>query len=88
MVALFAREETGAKIVGTATPGKLVSHTGFKIDRGFTLALPVAAFTSWGGTRLDGTGILPDLLVDFSYADAREHGDRQLCNALELCKNL
>ena len=88
MVALFAREETGAKIVGTATPGRLVSHTGFKIDHGFTLALPVAAFTSWGGTRLDGTGIQPDSVVDFSYADARERSDRQLSSALDLCKNL
>ena len=62
MVALFAREATGAKIVGTSTPGRLVSHSGYKIGHGFTLALPVAAYTSWGGTRLDGTGIQPDVL--------------------------
>jgi hypothetical protein len=34
MVALFAREEAGAKIVGAATPGRLVSHTGFKLGHG------------------------------------------------------
>jgi C-terminal processing protease CtpA/Prc len=60
MVALFAREETGATIVGSETPGRLVSHTGVKLGHGLTLALPVAAYTSWAGTRLDGIGIKPE----------------------------
>src|SRR5205814_10566061 len=66
-VALFAREEAGAEIVATAPPGRLVSHTGFKLGHGFTLALPVAAYISWAGTRVDGTGLAPDLSVDWSY---------------------
>ncbi len=35
MVALFAREEARAQIVGAATPGKLVTHTGVKLGSGF-----------------------------------------------------
>lgn len=83
MVALFAREEAGAKIIGTATPGRLVSHTGFKLGHGFTLALPVAAYSSWNGTRLDGTGIEPDTVVDWSYSQARRGVDNQLATAVD-----
>jgi len=88
MVALFAREEAGAKIVGTATPGRLVTHTGFKIGHGFTLALPIAAYVSWKGTRVDGNGINPDLPVDWSYSDARNGGDSQLQSAVGVAKGL
>jgi len=84
MVALFAREEAGAKIVGKATPGRLVSHTGFKLGNGFTLALPVAAYSSWNGTRLDGSGIEPDTVVDWSYSEARSGVDNQLAAAVEI----
>jgi carboxyl-terminal processing protease len=86
MVALFAREEAGAKIVGTATPGRLVSHTGFKVGRGFTLALPVAAYISWAGTRADRNGINPDVPVDWSYSDARRGVDNQLRAAVCIAK--
>lgn len=88
MVALFAREATGAKIVGTSTPGRLVSHSGYKIGHGFTLALPVAAYTSWAGTRLDGTGIQPDVVVDWSYSDVCQGVDSQLATAVSLSNTL
>lgn len=88
MVALFAREEAGAKIVGTETPGRLVSHTGFKLGHGFTLALPVAAYVSWAGTRVDGVGITPDVDVDWSYSNARNGADNQLRSAVSVAKTL
>jgi C-terminal processing protease CtpA/Prc len=88
MVALFAREEAGAKIVGTATPGRLVSHTGFKLGHGFTLALPVAAYVSWAGTRVDETGIEPDVHVDWSYSDVRNGNDNQLHTAMTVLETL
>jgi C-terminal processing protease CtpA/Prc len=82
MVALFAREEIGAPIVGSSTPGRLVTHTGAKLGHGFTLALPIAAYVSWAGTRLDGNGLIPDLCIDWSYADARNGHDTQLDAAM------
>jgi carboxyl-terminal processing protease len=88
MVALFAREEAGATIIGSATPGRLVSHTGFKVGHGFTLALPVAAYVSWAGTRVDGKGINPDVVVDWSYSDARRGADNQLQSAVSVAKGL
>jgi carboxyl-terminal processing protease len=88
MVALFAREETGAMILGTATPGRLVSHTGFKVGFDLTLALPVAAYLSWAGTRLDGDGVAPDKTIDWSYSDARGKIDNQLSAGIALARML
>ena len=88
MVALFAREELGASIVGSSTPGRLVSHTGVKLGHGLTLALPVAAYISWGGTRLDGSGLVPDVNVEWSYSEARKGEDIQLNTAATVVKTL
>jgi len=88
MVAVFAREETGAKIVGSTTPGRLVSHSGFKVGYGFTLALPIAAYLSWAGTRLDGAGIKPDVPIDWSYSDTRAGIDKQLSAGMAVAKSL
>ena len=88
MVAQFAREQAGATIVGMATPGRLVSHTGFKLGYGLTLALPVAAYVSWEGTSLDGTGITPDLKVDWSYSDIRAAVDPQLLAAVRWTREM
>jgi len=84
MVALFAREELGAKIVGVETPGKLVTHSGFKLSQGLTLALPVAAYVSWAGTSLDGVGLKPDAIADWSYTNSRNRIDSQLDQAVAI----
>jgi C-terminal processing protease CtpA/Prc len=43
MVALLAREEIGAIVVGTLTPRKLVRHCGANLGHGLTLAVRVTA---------------------------------------------
>lgn len=88
MVALFAREETGAKVVGMATPGRLVTHTGFKIGHGFTLALPIAGYLSWAGTRLDGSGLTPETVVDWSYPERRRGLDSQRLAGIAMARTL
>lgn len=84
MVALFAQERRLATIVGIPTPGRLVSHRGFEIGNGYTLVIPVAAYVSWEGTQLDGTGIQPDLPVEWSYEAAIAGGDHQLERAFDI----
>jgi C-terminal processing protease CtpA/Prc len=85
MVALFAQERGLATIVGMPTPGRLVSHRGFKVGHGFTLVVPTGAYVSWIGTRLDGTGIVPTERVDWSYDQIVNHGkDVQLKGAHRL----
>jgi C-terminal processing protease CtpA/Prc len=54
MVTLFAKENSLATIVGTKTPGRLISRTGTKVGAGYQLVFPVAAYQSWNGTRIEG----------------------------------
>lgn len=83
MLAQFAQENHLATIVGTRTAGRLVSRSGVKIGREYTLVLPVAAYTSWNGVRIEGKGITPDVPVDWSYEAALQDHDPQLQAALE-----
>lgn len=84
MVALFAQERGLATIVGMPTPGRLVSHRGFDIGHGLTLVIPTGAYVSWMGNRLDGTGLKPDMLADWSYKATIERKDVQMQAARQL----
>src|SRR5439155_21128542 len=61
MVAGFASEYGLATLVGTKTAGRLVATSAFKVGFGYRVALPVAAYFTWQGTNLEGTGIVPDV---------------------------
>jgi carboxyl-terminal processing protease len=83
MVAQFAQENKLATIVGTKTPGRLVSRTATKLGFGYRLIVPVAAYVSAKGTQIEGKGITPDIDVPWSFADAMEDRDNQLAAAVE-----
>jgi len=82
MVAQFAQENQLALIVGTKTPGRLVSRSAFKLGYGYRLVIPVAAYVSANGTQIEGRGIVPDLLIPWSFTDAVEGTDNQLSAAI------
>jgi C-terminal processing protease CtpA/Prc len=84
MVTLFAKENSLATIVGTETPGRLISRTGTKVGAGYQLVFPVAAYQSWNGTRIEGLGIETDIRVPWSFEDAQRGEDTQLDRALEV----
>jgi C-terminal processing protease CtpA/Prc len=86
MVTLFAKENSLATIVGTETPGRLISRTGTKVGAGYQLVFPVAAYQSWNGTRIEGLGIEPDIRVPWSFEDAQRGEDTQLDRALEVLR--
>ena len=86
MVALFAKENSLATIVGTETPGRLISRTGAKVGAGYQLVFPVAAYQSWNGTRIEGLGIEPDIRVAWSFEDANRGEDVQFDRALEVLR--
>jgi carboxyl-terminal processing protease len=77
MLAQFAQENHLATIVGQRTAGRLVSRSGVKIGHEYTLVLPVAAYRSWNGFRIEGKGITPDIPVDWSYEAALDGQDPQ-----------
>lgn len=88
MVTQFAKENRLATIVGMRTAGHLVAREGFKIGNRYRLILPVAAYVSWLGTRIEGKGIEPDVPVDWSFADAVHDRDVQLERAIEVAQSL
>ncbi len=84
MVAQFAQENGLATIVGTKTPGRLVSRKASKLGFGYRLVVPVAAYISAKGTQIEGKGIVPDVEVSWSFKDATEGRDNQLDAAKEI----
>jgi C-terminal processing protease CtpA/Prc len=83
MVAAFAAENGLATIVGTRTPGRLVGSKPFKLAHGYFLILPVGAYLTWQGKRLEGEGINPDLDVPLSYESVSKGRDNQLDAAIQ-----
>ena len=88
MVAAFAEENNLATIVGTKTPGRLLSGTAFKVGHGYILGLPVAGYLTWQGRTLENNGITPAFSVDLSRDALREGRDTQLEQAAEVVKAL
>jgi len=83
MLAQFAQENSLATIVGTKTPGRLVSRSATKLDAGYRLIVPVAAYVSAKGKQIEGNGIQPDVAVPWSFQDAVQGKDNQLAAAIE-----
>lgn len=82
MVAAFAAENHLARIVGTTTPGRLVGSKPFKLSHGYFLILPVGAYITWQGQRLEGRGVKPDVEVTLQYAAVSCGRDNQLDTAI------
>jgi len=88
MVAAFAADNRLAKIVGTSTPGRLVGSKAFKVGDGYFLILPVGAYVTWKGNRLEGQGIKPETEVPLSYEAISNGRDNQLDAAVEIVRHL
>lgn len=84
MLAQFAQENHLATIVGTKTPGRLVSRSATKLGNGYMLVVPVAAYISAKGKQIEGNGIVPDIEVPWSYQEAVAGRDNQLEAAVAL----
>src|SRR3989442_5791936 len=88
MVAAFAEENKLATIVGTKTPGRLLSGTTFRVGSGYVLGLPVAAYLTWQGRLIEGKGVSPGVPVALSPEQLIAGQDTQMQRALELAKNI
>jgi carboxyl-terminal processing protease len=82
MVAGFASEYKLAHLVGVKTPGKLVAASSFKVGHGYRIVLPVGAYFTWQGTKLEGQGVEPDSVEPLNPADLAMGGDTQLNRAI------
>jgi C-terminal processing protease CtpA/Prc len=88
MVSAFAEENNLATIVGTKTPGRLLSGSAYKVGNGYILGLPVAAYLTWQGRMLENNGIVPKFSIELSRDALREGRDTQLETAVEVAKAL
>jgi C-terminal processing protease CtpA/Prc len=88
MVAAFAEENNLATIVGTKTPGRLLSGGAFRVGHGYILGLPVAAYLTWNGKTLENNGIVPTVSAFLSREALRDGRDSQLEKAVAVVKSL
>jgi carboxyl-terminal processing protease len=88
MVAAFAEENGLATIVGTKTPGKLLSGRTFRVGSGYILGLPTAAYVTWQGRMIEGKGVLPSVPVELSPEQLLAGEDTQMQKALALAKDM
>jgi len=88
MVAAFAEENRLATILGTKTPGRLLSGSAFKAGFGYIVGLPVAAYLTWGGRLIEGNGVSPSIGVEQPPEQLLEGEDPQMQKALELARDL
>jgi len=88
MVSAFAEENNLATIVGTKTPGRLLSGSAYKVGHGYILGLPVAAYLTWQGRMLENNGIIPKFSIELSRDALKEERDPQLETAIEVAKSL
>jgi C-terminal processing protease CtpA/Prc len=88
MVAAFAEENRLATIVGTKTPGRLLSGGAFKVGHGYILGLPVAGYLTWQGKMLENNGISPAVPTQLSREALRDGCDTQLETAVAVAKAL
>ena len=86
MVSAFAEENNLAIMVGTKTPGRLLSGGAFKVGHGYILGLPVAAYLTWQGRMLENNGITPKFCIELSRDALREKRDTQLETSVEVVK--
>ena len=63
MVSAFAEENNLATILGTKTPGRLLSGSAFKAGFGYMVRLPVATYLTWQGKLIEGRGVTPSIPV-------------------------
>jgi carboxyl-terminal processing protease len=88
MLVQFAQENGLGTVVGNKTPGRLVSRSAFKIGNNYRIVIPIGAYVSWRGNRIEGKGITPDVPVDWSYEEALHARDNQLSKAVQVAQEL
>ena len=86
MVAAFAEENHLATIVGTKTPGRLLSGSAFNAGFGYIVGLPVAAYLTWQGKMIEGKGVAPNVPVELPPEQLLAGEDPQMQRALELAR--
>lgn len=71
-------------LVGTTTYGKGVVQQIFPMTDGTSVKLTISEYFTPNGRNIDGTGIEPDVEVEYEYDEENPDADNQLEKALEI----
>jgi carboxyl-terminal processing protease len=86
MVAAFVSENHLGKTIGTRTAGEVLGGANFRVGSEYRVRIPVAAWYTWAGRTIEGTGVAPDVPVDVQFDDLSRQKDRQLEAAIEFAR--
>lgn len=84
MAAQFAKDSKLAILVGQTTAGLVLGATVINMGKGYSLFLPVFGWFSAGGTHNEGSGVVPDVVIDIDPVRLSRGEDDQVNKALEL----
>ncbi len=84
MVAVFAKENQLAALVGTTTAGEVMGGATFKVGDGYNLRIPITTWQTWNGTQIEKVGVAPDSSLDFDPQQSSEGRDLQMEAALRI----
>jgi C-terminal processing protease CtpA/Prc len=87
MITAFAIENGLATVIGSRTAGRLLGGNSFKVGYGYRIAIPVVAYRTWQGARLEGKGIEPNVAAPYSPEAFRDGIDTQLNVARDVLLN-
>jgi carboxyl-terminal processing protease len=87
-VAGFVKDHKLGILVGRRTAGTLLGWSTFRLEHDYRLVIPVSNYLTWEGKCFEGTGVEPDVEVDFSADAARQGTDQQLEKAWEVARSL
>ena len=75
------------QLVGTTTYGKGVVQQLFPMTDGTMVKLTIAEYFTPKGRNIDGTGIVPDVEIEYVYDETNPEADNQMEKALELLRS-
>lgn len=84
IVVQFAKDAKLATLVGEKTAGLVLGADVFNVGYGYKLFLPVFAWYGPSGSHNEGSGVVPDILIDVDPARLSGGEDDQLNKALEI----
>ena len=76
------------EIVGTQSYGKGLVQQIFDLQDGTSVKLTIAEYFTPKGRNINGTGIAPDVEIEYVYDENNPDRDNQLEEAIETVKNI
>lgn len=87
MIAAALKEQRDAKIIGTQSAGAVLASTMRVLDYGFLLQYPLMDYVTIKGKRLEGNGLVPDVVAPPSRFGQTDIGIQEALRVLKTKKD-